>query len=252
MKLPANAETPVRWTAANVNTWVPSLDSELWTETIRSAGFRKLSSDFTKILGNTVIHIDLFNSFKANTAYIGGTWIGSTTAVLYAKKQFGTANQYSEARLVEPWSPGGSGIVIMSNSTMTNFIVIEANTHLLGSDEIRISSGTSPTSLTLRSNGFIGRNFNEKDILGIGYNPTTKTYSAYLNREPVDGVYWNDATNIVNPANRYQGFLFDIHGNFLTRGTGFADSLNYDRDTMPLPVGEIIVGWQDAYSSLEG
>lgn len=251
LRIPANAATPVRWTAANVNTWVPSLESTSWTESLNGLNYRKLNGAFNQILGRTVTHIDLFNP-RGPVTYIGGTWIGVTTAVLYDKKQFGTADQYAEARLVEPWSPGGSGVVIMSNSTMTNFIVIEAHTNAWDDDELRISTGTSPTALTQRASLNLGRNFNEYDKLGIGFNPTTKVYNGYLNGEMIDGLYWHDPTGIVNTANRHQGFLFDIHGNFLTRGTGFKDILAYDRATVPSPVGGIVIGWQDAYSSLEG
>lgn len=251
LKISPNKATPVRWTASNVNTWVPTLESTSWANSLQGLNWCNLGSEFTQLWGQTVVHFDLFND-KGPTTYIGATWIGSTTAVLYAKKQFGTGKQYCQARLVEPWAHGGSAIVICSNSGMTNFAGIEARTHNFGPDEVRIISGTHPTAVTTRAAVNIGRDFTESDDLGIDYDYTTKTFRGYLNGEPIDGLSWYDNTNIVNPTNRYQGFIFDIGATFLTKGTGFADILAYDKDTALAPVGGIVIGWQDTYSSLEG
>ena len=251
LKLPAYTRTPVRWTASNVNTWVPSLESTSWSETVQSLNFKRLSAAFDQILGTTVVHLDVINP-RGPVLYIGGTWIGNTTAVIYNRKQFGSNKQYCEARLVEAHQPGASGIVITSNANMTNFAMIEARTHLFGGDEVRIRTGTSPTALTTRATINLGRNWGERDVLGIEYDADAKLFRGWLNGELIDGLYWVDSGNIVNPANRYQGFIFDVDGSFYTRGTGFSNILAYDKATVPLPVGGIVVGWQNAYSSLEG
>lgn len=253
LKIPSNHRTPVRWTASNVNTWVPALENTSWSESIQSVDFYRLGTSFTQLsVAPVVVHFDLLN-VRGPSLYMGGTWIGATSAVIYNRKQFGSGKQYCEARLVEPWMPGGSGIVITSNAGMTNFAMIEARTNNFGSDSLRIHSGTSHLDVTMRDSFDLGRDFNEYDVIGIEYNSDTKRFQGYLNGQSLgDDLYWIDHLNVVNPANRHQGFIFDVDSSFLTRGTGFADILAYDKATVPLPVGGIVVGWQNAYSSLEG
>lgn len=246
--IPANAPCPVRWTASNVNTFVPVLEDQHWQESIDGVNFWGLGPTFTNVSqAPCLLRFDLFNP-KGPTKFIGGSWIGTVSACIYNKAQFGTSNQYAEARVVEPW-PGSSGIAIMSNANMTNFACVVGQS-IPGNNAIKISTGTSPAALTHRVTVPLNRGWSEEDILGIGYDPATKTYQAYLNRQPFAGCSWADPTGIVNTANRRQGFVFDLDATLISIGMGFTDIIAYDRATVPAPIGRIAIGWRDAYSGV--
>ena len=132
------------------------------------------------------------------------------TAIIYNAKQYKTTTQYAKARIVEP-KAGKSAIVIMSDPAMTNYAGVMVETVVLNRF-LRIITGTSPTNVTIRASWQNPSLWAETDDVAIDYNPTTKTYTGYLNG--VSRVTWADtaATPVVSTGTtkRSQGFLFDI------------------------------------------
>ena len=181
---------------------------------------------------------------------MGAAVFANKTAILYNAKQFNTNKQYSEARIVEP-QRGKSAIVIMSNTAMTNYACLIVESSASGRF-LRIASGTSPTNVTVRASwqktGLLG--WQETDDVAINYNPDTSTYTGYLNGEAK--VTWVDSGKIVGTGddNRSQGYLFDIDGNLLTAGVGFAKLLSYDQSVVAAPVGKVFLMWRDAWGAI--
>jgi hypothetical protein len=251
LMLPYNKNVPVRWTSTEVNTWVPALGNEEWYVDVNDLGYKNLPDTFTTLLGKPVVRFDLFNPDFAERFLASGTF-GSTSACIYNKKQFATAEQYSESRIVEPFY-GKSGIVIMSTPTMSSFVALQVQSGI-GANWLRILSGTSPTTTTVRASwqntDFFG--WKETDVVGIGFNPTTKAYQGYMNGVAVPGLSWTDSAPVVPTGitNRSQGYIFDMDGGLFTVGTGFREMLSYDRAVVPAPTGRIFVLWQDAWSKI--
>jgi hypothetical protein len=156
------------------------------------------------------------------------------------------------ARIVEPFW-GRSGIVIMSNDDMTNFVLLDVLS-LPGNNKLRIRTGTSPTDYSAvraewTNTALFG--WSETDEVGIGYNPVTNKFHAFFNGSSV--AEWEDTGNIVNKDNRNSGFIFDLDGNLLSWGTGFADFIGYDK----IPgggggptSGKAYLLWRDAWSTI--
>ncbi|AYN58170.1 hypothetical protein SEA_KANDZ_28 [Mycobacterium phage KandZ] len=247
---PAGVPTPVRWTSDEINTWVPELGNQSWIETIDGVNNFNLPNTFKTIHGRVVVRFDLFNPEFAEK-FIGSGMLGGISACLYTKKTFATRNQYCEAKIVEPWG-GRSGIVIMSNATMTNFALLEV-TSGPNNDYLKIRTGSAyNTYSTVRDSWKNPNSWKETDVVGIGssYDEDTEntTYTAYFNGDPV--AEWTDEENVVSTAatNRSQGFIFDMDSQLLTIGTGFKDILAYDTGTVQAPTGRVFVLWRDAYT----
>lgn len=252
--LPGNSVTSVSWTANEVNKWVPDLKNNSWTETIQNLDFHDLPTTFTTLGGRAVVRLDILNfsgPWITPSRYITAGDYQNPTAIRYNAKTFTSNNQYAEAQLVNA-SRGRSAIVIMSNTAMTNYAMVEISTGV-GNNYLRIRNGSSWNNYgTIRSywaNTYIG-GWKESDKVGIGYEPSTKTYSAYLNGEVK--CTWVDSSNIVSTgtSNRSQGFLFDMDGNLLTQGVGFKNISAYDRAQVLSNVGDVYVLWRNAYPSV--
>lgn len=249
--LKANQDTVIRWTSDEVNTFVPALDNDSWQEDINSLTVRNLPNTFTTLNGKVAIRFDLFNPDFAEK-YIGAAIFANKSACIYNKQQFNTANQQSQATLTET-QRGRSGIVIMSNATMTNYVIMEVVAGI-GNNWLRIRTGTSPTSYSAvraewENTSFWG--WRETDQVGVksDYNSGTgiTTYSALLNGEVKCS--WIDSGNVVDDANnRHQGYIFDMDGNLFTAGTGFRKLVSFDHGTVPAPTGKMFFLWRDAYS----
>lgn len=253
--LPANRAVPLRWTSDEINTWVPALGAQSWQETIDGANFLNLPSSFTHIAGKVVVRLDVFNPVSWFKRFLGSGIFGTTSAVLYNAKKYNTRNQYAEARIVEPFG-GRSAIVIMSNTAMTNFVMLEVVSGL-GNNWLRIRTGSAyNTYSSVRAEWQNTNLFGwlETDVVAIesDYDEISgdTTYTAYLNGD--DKCTWTDSGNVVSTetTNRSQGFIFDLDGSLFTVGTGFSNLLAYDTDIVPAPTGQIFVCWHDAWSKI--
>lgn len=255
--LPPNTRTPVRWTSSGVNTWTPALGTQAWSESIDNLDSFNLSSAFATIGGKVVVALDLLNFGNPSfpwldmpQKFIRNALLESTSAVRYDKDQFSSARQYCEAKLVNPIN-GRSGIAIMSNDAMTNYVVGEVKT-AIGGNYLRIRTGTAYntySSVRAEWQNTAPLGFSETDTVGIGFDPDAGagTFRMYLNGD--EKCSWEDTGNVVNRANRKQAFIFDMDGDLLTTGVGFKDIIAYDfPDSGGPPVtGKIFVAWRDAW-----
>lgn len=259
LKIPLRQPVPIRWTSDEVNTWVPALGNSSWMEDIQDQNIWDLDDEWETLAGQASVRFDLFNFGSTDfpwispSKYLAAVELGGTTALIYKAKKYNTANQYSQAKIVEPWN-GRSGIVIMSTPTMSSFVVLEVQSGL-GANYLRIKSGTGwnsgdlTTRATWQNTALLG--WKETDIVGIGYDPPTKTYQAYFNGEIK--ATWNDSTDIVPTGtnNRSQGHIFNMDGiPLLTTGTGFRDIIGYDREVVPAEIGKVVFLWRDAWSTV--
>ena len=253
MKIPPSIYVPVRWSSSELNTWVPYMGNSNWSVDIEDKTFWGVPDGFTNINGAVKVRFDLFNS-TGPTLYLAGRagLIARTDAAIYNAQKFNTDTQYMQARIVEPCF-GRSGMVIMSNITMTSFAMLEVSSGL-SNNKLIIRSGTAYNNLsvaraTYTNNAVLG--WKETDIVGFGYTPSTKTYTAYLNGTAV--ATWVDSTNIVPTSgnNRYSGFIFDIDGTLLSLGTGFKDITAYDNVVVPADTGSVYLFWRDAWSAID-
>ena len=208
LKLPeAGVPCPVRWTAESMNTWVPAIQNQTWSDSMDDLSYRNISSGVSMIHGQLLIFWRFFTS-----KFIGS--LGPTAAGLYNKKQFTSNKQYAEVRVANI-RPGHCFLVIMSNDTMTNFVCLEIENGVLFRS-LKIASGTSYNNLTVRATyspaAFDWFLF---DKVGIGYEPTTKTYTAYYNGNAV--ATWNDVNSVVNTGstNRNQGIIAGLDNSIL-------------------------------------
>lgn len=272
MQIPWNETIPVRWTSDELNTWFPDLGNKTWEEDIQSEKMFNLPTYYEQITGRTVVRFDLFNftngaPFLTPSKFIGSGAFSSINVIIDREHKFNSEYQYSEARVTEPFG-GRSGIAIMCNGDMTNYAVLDVQTGIFNEDKLVIRHGTSPTTWSASKAQFsLGPtgSFKETDRVGIGYEPTTKTYSAYLNGNIVAN--WADSGNLIDINNRHQAYLFDMDANLLTPGTGFRDLLFYDRKggvPQPIPPGAYPIGpppagslvgrafmlWHDAWSTI--
>lgn len=250
LKIPYKVPIPVKWTSDEYNTWVPALGNQSWQEDIDDHGLFQIPSTFTTLEGQAAVRFDLFNFGSAAfpwitpRTYLGAAIFANRTAILYNAMQYNTANQYAKVRVVEP-KIGKSGIVIMSNNTMTNFacLIVESG---FGGNFLRIATGTSPSNLTVRASWQNPYFWAETDDISFEFNNTTKTYTGSING--VSKVTWADSGGIVSTANRRQGFLFDIDGNLLTSGIGFGNIVAYDKTQVQATTGRVVLLWRDTYS----
>lgn len=259
LKIPYKVPTPIKWTTRSINTWVPTLGNQSWMEDIENHNLFAIPDTFITLAGRAAVRYDFFNFGSAvfpwitPRQYLAAGIFDSKTAVLYNAKKYATEYQYAEAKIVEAHY-GKSAICIMSNETMTNYACAVVENTFAGRF-LHIATGNSPTSITVRQSwakpNLLG--WRETDRVGIGFDPDTKTYTGYVNKTPV--VTWQDNTDIVSTGtdNRSQGFLFDIDGNLLTDGIGFADIIAYDTKTELLDNnagGRIAVLWRDTYTTI--
>lgn len=252
--LPANSLTPVRWTSSDVNTWVPDLANVSWSETIQDLKFYTLPSSFTTLGGKAVVRFDALNfgaldyPWITPSRYLAAGMFSNATGILYNAKKFNTNNQYCEAQLVEPIY-GRSAIVIMSNTAMTNYAMLEVSTGP-GNNYLKIRNGTDWNAYGSVRAQWLNPDvtgWHETDVVALAYEPSTLTYTALFNGVPK--CTWIDSGAVVSTAatNRSQGFLFDMNGNLGTQGIGFKNVLAYDRATVPAPVGKVFLLWRNAY-----
>jgi hypothetical protein len=250
LKLPYNQFVPVRWTSDQVNTFVPWVGNANWNLDIEDLNQRKLPPGFTTIAGKAVIRYDLLNP-TGPTSFIGGREFGGTDAVLYTGESYKTTTQYMQARVVEPFA-GRSAFVMMSNATMTNFAALEVSAGINPNNKIIIRTGTAYNNTTVRATYTHNTSWKETDVIGFGYNPTTKVFTGYLNGNSV--VTWTDSGNIVTAnatTNKYMGFIFDLDNNLIVVGTGFKDITAYDNVVVPADTGSVRLYWRDAWSSID-
>ena len=243
MMLPTSPNPiPIRWTSDQYNTWMPDLADQSWTDTMDDVSYRNLDNIFTMITGKIYIFWGL-----TVKKYISGRV--ARGAALYAGKSFATNTQYAECRVVNIAS-GSCALVIMSNDTMTNFAGIEIDNGV--QKRIHIITGTSASATTRRASYTLtgGQWTAWTYRAGIGFDPVTKTYTAYLNDVAV--ATWVDSTVIVATGanNRRQGFIFCMDNNIALPGCGVDNLLAYDKTTTPAPTGRVLVLWRDAWQGM--
>ena len=277
LKLPCGVPVPVRWTSTEANTWVPALGSQSWQEDIDSTKFYTLPTTFTVLGGKVVVGVaagefisdligeipqvvgtglgNVINTVSDAGKFIHNGFLSTTSAIIYNAKQFATANQHSEAKVVHQFL-GASAIVIMSNATMTNYVALEHSSDPVDGNWIRIITGSNYHTYDTARASYHNTNplgWLESDRIAIESELDTGTghvtYTGYLNGTAV--VTWTDTGNVVSSANRYQGFIFDMNGNLGSVGTGFRDIFNYDTLVLPSQTGTVAILWQDAWSIVE-
>lgn len=245
--IPSNISIPVRWTSDEINTFVPALGNISWAEDIRDLNNFNLPNTFTPIAGRVVVRFDLFNVDRPKK-YLASGIFGTTCAAIYNESQYNTQDQYLQAKIVEPFW-GRSALVMMSNIGMTNFIMLEV-TSGPGNNYLKIRTGSSYNTYSAvraqwQNTDFWG--WAETDIVAIGFDPGTNTFTAYFNGNPV--ATWIDSGIVVNRSNNRAGVIFDLDGGLLSEGVGFADFLGYDRATVPAPTGSAVLLWQDSWAT---
>lgn len=250
-KMYANRAISVRWTSDEVNTWVPVLGNQDWHTNIDDLNWKNLPDTFDILNGRPVVGFDLFNPDFAEKYLRAGTF-SSSAACVYKDKKYNTAYQHMEAKVVQPYW-GRSGLVIMATDTMSSGVVLEVQSGP-GNNWLRIRNITSPTAYSTvraqwQNTAFGG--WRETDIVGIEYDPPTKTYKAIFNGTVVAS--WVDSGDIVptGASNRASGFIFDMDGNLLSLGTGFKDIFCYDTKMTLTPIGNMYVVWKDAYQVIQ-
>jgi len=246
--LPANRNTIVRWTSDEVNTFVPDLNNSSWQEDINKLNTRKVPNSFWTLHGRVVVGFDLFNPKFAEN-YLASGYFQNSSACIYFKNRFTSAEQYSEATLTETRG-GRSALVIMSDGGMSNYAMLEVTTGI-GNNYLKIRNGTSPTGYgTVRAQWQNNSLWKETDRVAIkSFNSGgIITYKGYLN--DVEKCSWTDSGAVVNPGsnNRYSGYVFDMDGNLLSTGTGFRRLMAWDHKVVPVPTGKMYLLWRDAYS----
>lgn len=251
MRLYADRSVPIRWTSDEINTWVPEMGNRDWKVNIDDLNYFNLPDTYETLAGKPVIRFDLFNPEFAEK-YIASGLFGTTSACLYKKDKYNTAEQFCQAKITEPFG-GRSGIVIMSDATMTSGVMLEVVSGL-GNNWLRIRNITGPTTYSAvraewQNTALFG--WSETDVVSIEYDPDNKRYTAKLNG--VEKCHWDDTTDIVptGALNRQQGFIFDLAGGLLSQGTGFKDILAYDKAVVPAPVGKVFFLWKDAYQVIQ-
>lgn len=250
LKLPANQIVPVRWTADNINTWVPALGNESWAEDIGSMLEWSLPSTFTTIAGRAAVRLDLFN-LRGPRKFLGCAELGNSAHIIYNAKKFNSKDQYVEARIIEPFA-GKSALTIMSKEDGTDFIAVEVESGF-NNNWVRIKKSTGTTTLG-SALGTSWQNpaafWGENAKLSFEYTESTKRYSAKING--IERAFWVDSgdTKATDSTCRSQGALFDIGGDLLTIGTGFSDIMAYDKAVVAAPVGRVAVLWRDTWVSL--
>lgn len=256
--LPVLKPIPVRWTATNANTFVPALGNQSWHEDINETSWFNLPPGFTTIGGKPVVRFDLFN-VTGPQKFLGSGIFGTTSACIYTEKKFNTADQYMEARIVEPWG-GRSAQVLMCNEAMTSGVACDIHSHF-GNNRVQIRAidgSYDNLGPVLAEYVHPYPLWNERDRIGIGYDPETNTFTAYKRWEdqpiPEADVLcsWIDSGNIIPKGtdNRSAGYIFDIDGMLVTFGTGFGDMICFDRAVVEAPVGRVALLWRDAWSTI--
>ena len=241
LKLPeAGVPCPVRWTAESVSTWVPTIQNQTWSDSMDDLSYRSIGSEFSMVTGAMYIFWSLYTS-----KYIGGRTIRG--AGLYNKKQFNSATQFAEVRIAS-LRTGRTGLVIMSNDTMTNFACVEIENGV-STKSLKISHGSSPSTLVTHAT-YSPTNFhwNRFDKVAIGFDPVTKIYTAYINGNAV--TTWHDSTSIVATGadNRYQGLIVNMDNIGAYPGCGIDNLVAYDNDQSGVTLeGSVVLLWRDAY-----
>lgn len=242
---PSPNPIPMRWTSTQYNTWMPNLDDASWTDTMDDISYRSLESAFTMITGKIFVFWGLTTDIKK---FIGGR--NSRGAALYAKKSFNSNTQYAECRVMNI-ANGSCALIIMSNDNMTNFAGVEIDNGVYKRIHIitgqNVASITRRVSYTLTAPQWTAWTYR----VGIGYDPPSNTYTAYLNDVVV--ATWQDSGHAVATGsnNRRQGFIFNMDDNVLLPGCGVDNLLAYDKPTSsPAPTGRVLVLWRDAFPGM--
>jgi hypothetical protein len=255
---------PLKWTSDEVNTFVPVLGDQNWHENIDGYSMFAPPPGFAQINSQTAVRFDLFNWSVANSLiptprkYLGAALGAVNAASIYTLQKFNTPNQRAETQVVNPglWL-GQSVLTIMTNATMSQLVGVMVDNQIVGQHYLRIVSGSWDNMLVHSSWHYPNPlGFNEHCKVGISYEPTTKTYTAWF----TDGITgwqsvasWPDTSDTIPTGvdNRYQGYVFNVNGApVAVQGCGFCNTLAYDTLSESTQLGEVYVLWRDSWSTV--
>lgn len=238
IKLTAQSVVPMRWTDSSVATWT-QLSHNKYTENVDFLDMFFLWFEYTAIHGRPMWG---WNALCGG--YVSAPW--GTAAAIDNRNAFQTSNQYGQVRIATT-AQGRSSFVIMSNTTMTNFVCIEVETNAIGSDYLRIRSGSSYSNLTTRSEYEVVSGINRLDTVGIWSDGITHTFQMILNDENV-GTPWVDSGHVVDMTNnRRHGFILNSGNSTSSIGPGFDNVTCYDISVTEPTTGQCFVLWRDTY-----
>lgn len=263
-KLPYGTPIALKWNSGGANTFVPALGDQRWEENIDGYGFFSSPPGFTEINGVTAVRYDLFNwsdnsIIPTPRKYLNAGTLATGCASIYSANSFQTAYQRAETQLVNPglWA-GKSVLTIMTNDDMSQLVGVMCDNDTPGQHYLRIVAGPwyNLTAYAVWTNpNPLG--FNERNKIGIEYDPGTLTYTALFD----DGVSgwqvvatWTDTTPVISTAstNRRQGYIFDANADLYTsfQGCGFCNTLAYDTLQEPEQFGQVFLLWRDSWSTI--
>lgn len=151
------------------------------------------------------------------------------TDLVYTATQFATDQQYAQMR-VRNTSEGSDVLAIMGNSAGTVSCGVRVENAIGvhdGSMQIVTCTGPAIASMTVKATIDIGRAWANNDVVGIGYDPTTQTYVAYLNDNAL--IDFPDTTPVVATTGRYLHIFLNTDGGFSgNRGSGVDNVNAYD------------------------
>lgn len=196
------ALSPTNPVVAAIDGRVSVLESALgsWTDNFNNR--TTIGAKYNVISGGS--HI----AFRNNAIGASGTTGNMRWAALFTDEVFQTAKNYAQWTIKIPFGATGDTVFVsMSDTGMTNFVGVKIQIGVLGiGSGGRIVSGSSPSSITNRGT-FFNHQWKTGDTIGIGYDPDSETYVAYVNNTAVD--LWNDTGAIVGVSslNRSAGMI---------------------------------------------
>jgi hypothetical protein len=265
LRIPSNTDVPVRWTDQYYGTFVPDLGNAIWMEDIADIHRFNIPETFRTHMGKAVVRWGMYadehigfpltlQMIPKLGKYLGAAIWENTTAISYIADHYKTTTQYAEVKLAGIFN-GKSAMCINCDSEFQNFaaLSVECLAAGIGSKLTIRSSNSGPTGTAIQASWTnpLTEGFDFADKVGFAYDPTTKTYTGYLNDEEV--ISWPDPTGIVTvdaATKNTQGYIFDLDGNLLTFGLGFRDLINYDRVYVPASTGKMQLLWRDAWSTI--
>lgn len=247
MRLPVGAYVPMRWSDQANATWT-SIPGSGWTDRYTYLDLFKIGKYFTSINGGRA----MLGSGLASGGYLTAPF--GTAAVLDNRHQYKTAAQSISCRIAN-LEDGRSGMVFKSNDDMTNYVLVEAETSVLGTDYLRIWTGngvsrpptnTQMSGLTKRAEYAVPNGLRLHDTFGAWFNTANSTYTLLRNGQSV--ATWADGGGTISAENRRQGFVLNTMNGTLKPGPGLDNVVAYDISVTQPDQGRCLVLWRDAYN----
>jgi len=196
-----------------------SASGHTWTDGFDRAA---LGSAWSVVDSGYVLRYD-----SAGDGYVVGSSL-DRSALVYSDETFLTSRHYAQVRVREP-NAGRAVLAIMSKTDLSSFVGVRYMSGFLDNHlEIVTGTGVDSGTHTVRDSYGLPRNWARNDVFGVGYDPDTSTYVAYLNDAPVCA--WADSGGVVNAASslqRSQGLILNPDGGLLV-GAGLDNVVAYD------------------------